>query len=460
MLQHRIYIYTLWCICGGYVFPSFSTTCNLRDCDSIDKYRTAQASLQTPLVSTCSGEEESQTHQQMRTLMEVLNPNQTKLHNQFSQCVQDTLTEVQKRRENDRNIILQQINDLEISKIKKEKQLEMLRSLLGEDSFYSYFYEQYQLGGNRLNTLSTFTGPAVEMSTALEGGIEQDGVFRQIYTQSGWDVLNQQENPIQFLIEQMKVNNYHSFPSPQDQNFTPGMSKLILFEFIRSAHHSNTLNSENYMEDFNQFAKTIQLGVIIPDSDFYSSRNNKTNKARFKYTISDGYFLPATLSHMIPGSPSLPMSFDCTSFIQKCAFGINSYLEEPSLKIVTIDFIRAYQVQNNIRPLPSQGRMRRSVNRINKTFNIEPLHCETQLSKGDMVVFPGHIFIFNGYQKHENGQFKMQTIEASGNQNRTLGLFERDIYDPSCRQFLWGRDDALPGGRIRDAFIVRFKNQS
>ena len=460
MLQYRIYTYILCCIWGVYVFPSFSTTCNLRDCDSINKYRTAQASLQTPLGLACSKEEESQTHQQLKTLMEVLNPNQNKLHNQFSQCVQDTLVEVQKRRENDKNAILQQINDLELSKISKEEQLEMLRSLLGEDSFYSYFYEQYQLGGNRLNTLFTFTGPAVEMSTALEGGIEQDGVFKQVYTQSGWDVLNQQENPVQFLVEQMKVNNYHIFPSPQDQNFTPGMSKLILFELIRSVHHRNTLNSENYMEDFNQFAKTIQLGVVIPDSDFYSNKDYKTNKARFKYTINDGYFLSATVSHMNPGSLSLPMSFDCISFIQKCAFGIDSYLEEPSLKLVTRDFIRAYQVRNNIHPLPSHRRMRQSVNKINETFDMEPLHCETQLSKGDMVVFPGHIFIFNGYQKHESGQFKMQTIEASGNQNRALGLFERDVYDPSCRQFIWGRDDALPGGRIRNAFIVRFKNQS
>ena len=448
------------CIC---VFISYkSLACGLGSCDQISDYRSEKASLDENASQQVCEDHSWPELKSVSEIIQSMNPNfGNNKFNQFYNCLNEVSNEVQQRRDSDIKNVREEIRRLGVDELSKDKQMELLEGLLGEDSFFSYFQAERNKGaGQRPATLFTYTGPAVEMASALNGAIEQRGVFKQIYKQSGFDILRQQENPINFLIEQALSTNRHLASSPQSQNFTPGMSKLILFEMIRSVHHNNSLNSENYMAEFNEFAKKIKLGIVIPESDFISSNNEELerNKARFQYTINDGYFFSSNLSHFDPRPPSAPMSFDCTSFIQFCSFGRNSFTQDPELKIVTTDFIAAYTMQNDPE-LQSRlnGREQLSIQYIQDTFHIEPLKCETQLYKGDMVVFKGHIFIFDGYETNGN-QIQMKTIEASGNHHRTLGSFTRDIYTrPQCSNFIWGRDDALPGGKNRDAFIVRFK---
>ena len=450
------------CFC---VFISYkSLACDLTSCDHISNYRSEKASLH----ETSSHTQICQDHSlpeadSISQIIQSINPNfGNSKFNQFYNCVNEVSNEVQQRRESDIKNILEEIQRLGVDKLSKNEQMELLEGLLGEDSFFNYFRTEHNRGaGQRPTTLFTYTGPAVEMASALRGAIEQKGVIKQIYEQSGFDILRQQENPINFLIEQALSTDRHLSSSPQSQNFTPGMSKLILFEMIRSVHHNNSLNSEDYMVDFNEFAKQIKLGIVIPESDFISSNKEELekNKARFQYTINDGYFFSSKLNQLDPRPPSHPMSFDCTSFIQFCSFGRNSFTQDPNLKIVTTDFIAAYKFQNSSQ-ISSRlnARERLSLQYIHDTFYIEPLKCETQLYRGDMVVYRGHIFIFDGYETHGD-QIQMKTIEASGNHHRTLGSFTRNIYSrpPQCSNFIWGRDDALPGGKDRDAFIVRFK---
>ena len=391
--------------------------------------------------------------------MDSLNLNQNNpTHTAFVQCLHGTIEEVKKRRSSDTQNILSEITKLKLSQIPKDEQMEMLRSLISSDSFYSYFEQQHKKGaGNRLNTYFTFTGPALEMNTALKGEISQNGVTKKVYEKSGIDILNQMENPILFLMERVQSDQYNWQPSPQDQNFTPGMSKLILFELIRTFHHNNSRDSENYMQAFNEFAEKMKLGVVIPDEEF---GDDLSSKERFQYTTNDGYFFSAQLDNIQPQPNSLPMSLDCTSFFQFCTFGADSFRQTPNpLKIVTGDFIRAYEMDTGTKPAPNHQRAIQSIRTIQNTFNIEPLTCETQLQKGDIVVYKGHTFVFDGYKKDKNGQLQIATIEALGNQDRTLGSFYRDIYDSNCNNLVWGRDDMLlDPKKERQAYIVRFKN--
>ena len=435
---------------------TFSMACGLNKCEDIHNYRDAKFSLENTDLA-CTTKPEGITTQ-ITPILDSLNPNQNNpKHDLFTQCLESTIEEVEKRRLSDRQNIINEINKLKLNQIPKETQMQMLNTLINGDSFYRYFESQHSKGPrNKIRSYFTFSGPALEMSTALKGEVSQKGVTKKIYEQSGIDVLDQKENPILFLMERMQSDQYQWNPSPQDQNFTPGMSKLILFELIRDFHHSNSQNSENYMQVFNEFAEKMQLGVIIPNEEF----ENDSNKTRFQYTINDGYFFSAKLDNIQPEPHSLPMSLDCTSFLQLCAFGSDSFKKTPDpLKIVTADFIEAYEASKGLKPIPEHRRAAQSIRTIQNNFNIEPLTCETQLQKGDIVVYKGHTFVFDGYQKDENGQIRIKTIEALGNQDRTLGSFYRDIYDSSCKNFVWGRDDALLDPQHkREAYIVRFKN--
>ena len=437
------------------IFPvSWSKACDLNNCKDVQNYRIAQVPLQVPTNPTC--EVESPIYAKVTEIEHSLKPTLIKYpyNIQFVHCVQDVMREIQKRRESDKHNILREIEQIKLKQIPKEQQMEMLARLVGEDSFYSYFKNQYDEGATqRPNIFYTFTGPALEMKKAIEGRVYENGVFRQAYRQSGIDILIQKENPVDFLIQRLLSENYYLAPISQDQNFTPGMSKLILFELIREFHHNKSKDSENYMQDFNNFAAQMQLGVIIPPSDFI---NDSLNQARFQYTINDGYFLGSKPHNMKPDSSSLPMSFDCSSFIQFCSFGFHSFNQKPPLKIVTSDFIYAYQSQQGL-DIPSNPRVQNSVNQINSTYDIEPLTCETQLQRGDIVVYKGHMLVFDGYQENEIGQVKMKTIEAVGNQNRSLGVFTRDIYKSNCSGFLWERN-AFSGKEVENGFVVRFKS--
>ena len=432
---------------------SWSKACDLKSCKDVQNYRIAQVPLQVPTHSTC--EVETPVYTKVMEIEQSLKPQviEYPYNIQFFNCIQDVVREIQQRRESDRNNILGEIKKLNLEQIPKEKQIEMLASLVGEDSFYSYFENQYDKGAeNRTNVFYTFTGPALAMRKVLEGKVYHKGVFRKV-RRPGIDILNQKENPVLFLVQRMLSESYYLAPISQDQRFTPGMSKLILFEFIREFHHSESEGSENYMLDFNNFAKQMQLGVIIPESDF----DDSLNQSRFQYTTHDGYFLSAKSHNMQPDSSSLPMSFDCSSLIQFCSFGFDSFRQKPALKIVTADFIYAYQSQQGLQ-IPSDPRVQNSVKKIKDTYDIEPLTCETQLQRGDIVVYKGHMFIFDGYQEDEIGQVKMKTVEAIGNQNRSLGTFTRDIYTSDCRSFLWRRGDALSGKEVKNGFVVRFKS--
>ena len=339
-------------IVGVFIFfiPPLSIACDLNSCTDIDDYRGARNSL-TNTDFTCTTKPEG-IQKQIATFVDSLNPNQNnQRHSDFIQCLKNTMEEVEQRRASDRQHIVSEINTLQLSQIPKETQMEMLNTLMSDDSFYSYFETKYKTGVGRIrNTYFTFTGPALEMNTTLKGEISQKGITKKVYEKSGIDVLNQKENPILFLMERMQSDQYHWEPSPQNQNFTPGMSKLILFELIRTFHHNNSRNSDNYMQAFNAFAEKIKLGVVIPDEEF---ADDLSNKARFQYTINDGYFFSAKLNNIRPQPDSLPMSLDCTSFFQLCAFGADSFEQTPNpLKIVTGDFIRAYEVNIGAKPAP------------------------------------------------------------------------------------------------------------
>ena len=443
-------------IIGIIIFPAlWSKACDLKNCKDIQSYRIAQVPLQVPTNPTCEVEE-FPIHAKVAEIEKFVKPQVVKYpyNIQFFDCVQDVVREIQKRRDSDKHNILEEVKKLKLNQLPKEKQIEMLAGLVGEDSFYSYFEDQYNEGAeNRTNVFYTFTGPALAMKKALDGKVYHRGVFQQVYRQPGIDILSQRENPVQFLVEKMLSERYQLTPFSRNYEFTSGMSKLILFELIREFHHKKSKGSKNYMREFNTFAQQMQLGVIIPESDFIGDSLNRT---RFQYTINDGYFLGSKLHNMKPNSSSLPMSFDCSSFIQYCSFGSDSFKQRPALKIVTSDFIHAYQSQQGL-DIPSHPRIQHSVNKIKSTYDIESLTCETQLQRGDIVVYKGHMLVFEGYEEDEIGQVKMKTIEAVGNQDRSLGVFIRDIYRPNCSGFLWERN-AVSGKEIENGFVVRFKS--
>ena len=76
------------------------------------------------------------------------------------------------------------------------------------------------------------------MHAVLTGGIEEkDGEGNRfvlpIYKEAGFDILNDVDNPIDFLISKLYPNEKKAGEYPIKENFTIGLSKIILFEVLR-----------------------------------------------------------------------------------------------------------------------------------------------------------------------------------------------------------------------------------
>ncbi|MCY4643283.1 MAG: hypothetical protein OXB88_01560 [Bacteriovoracales bacterium] len=405
--------------------------------------------------------------------------NQSSKSNHFMKCIMGLIDSIASKRMSDHREILNEIEKIKINKMNKSDQIAMIESLIAPlktplskynrchdekhfNNWYNHYkccYEKTQCG---LLSRRTYTGPGLEMATVLTGQIESsDGIFLTIYLKSGLDILKEQENPIQYLIERMQSQDYSISPSPLINNFTPGISKIILFELLREKHHLDSQKTQKYMEDFNIFARRIHLKMKTPDDNFAHNHF----KRRFQYSIHDGFFYGAQKENMVSmNNIGDSLSFDCSSFIQYCAFGIESFSPyengenkkgDKTFRITTNHFVQTAKKQKS-RPSSFDIEFAAYQN-LDRSFNFERLYCESQLRPGDMVVYLGHIFIFIGYKVDSSGKIRLHSIEASGNENRTVGAFTREIYEEKCHKYSFARDDDIKGKEEREAFIVRFK---
>ena len=372
----------------------------------------------------------------------------------FYSCVQKVVSTIEKHRASDNRTLVNEIQSQGLHSMPKTEKIRLLYSLLGPDSFFTYFEGRYKKYDTIFSHF-TFIGAAIEVHAVLTGGIEEkDGEGNRfvlpIYEEAGFDILNNVDDPIDFLISKLYSNGKKTGDYPLKENFTIGLSKIILFEVLRQK-----AREEGRISQFNRFAKKIRLGLRLPRHEI----TGKDLNPDFEYTVHDGYFLGARSYHMNVHSSNFQVSFDCTSFIQFCAFGIDSFedsfnsmpISSDKFKFITYDFVKIAKGQ-----VYSNTREKLAMEVINENFDLEELTDESQLIPGDMIVFKGHMLIFKGYKRMSDGKVVLRTIEAMGMENRSLAEFTRKIYGPQCDQFLWTRDQAISGDKI-DAYIVRIK---
>ena len=198
----------------------------------------------------------------------------------------------------------------------------------------------------------------------------------------------------------------------------------------------------------------MRLGIRLPKHPGFNSD--------FEYLVHDGYFLGSRNRHMDIYSQDSLVSFDCTSFVQYCAFGTESfdddlpytdpwYEESGKFKLITSDFIG---VANNMQYENKREKVAMEV--ISREFKLEKLVHEDQLRPWDMIVIRGHMLIFYGYERNSDGSISFKTIEAIGGEYRSLDELAREIYGPQCDQLNWKRDQFFSEYDI-DSYIVRIK---
>ena len=359
---------------------------------------------------------------------------------EFAICVEAVKGNVEERRLADVGTLLAKVQQEGLRDWPKQKQLKLLQSLIAVDSFYSYFENLYQKNSKLSYSKYVFMGPAIEVYTSLTGGVEDidkggNSIVYPVYQRAGLDILAEQENPIDFLAFKLVSKDRKIGFYSARENFSPGMTKIILFEALRQK-----ARQEGEVAAFNQFAMKLKLGFRLP--------NNEAVSVDFQYTAHDGYFLGATYYDMMIYSAETQVSFDCTSFVQFCAFGLESFQR---LKVITYDFVGV-----GLQSTPKDPRQAKAMEAISEVFHVKKLKCESQLVPGDMIVFRGHMMIFKGYERAKNGLIVLKTIEAVGGEKRSLDEFSRRIYNPECNQFVWKRDQVFSKNEV-PVYIVRFK---
>ncbi|OFZ51271.1 MAG: hypothetical protein A2381_01730 [Bdellovibrionales bacterium RIFOXYB1_FULL_37_110] len=422
---------------------TYSEPCSLPNCQEVQSYR--EKSLNNALLTeSCPLKLDSLSPEmQIKTMNKIVNQQQEK----FEECVDTILKIFKEKRHNDFQLIDNEIKKIGLLSLDKKSQIKAFESLFMPGYLYE-FLSGVKPGKGLTYLYFNKQGPMTLMRASLTGSIEQDKVSQPMYKRPGYEVLNEKVSPIQYLLDQVKGSDYFIGLSSQENNFLPGISKVILFELIRNHYLSN-----KNIKGFQDFAKKMQIGIKVPSQEF----KNDTDRLKFEYITHDGYFLSAkSYDFNLSKSNKLPSSMDCSAFIQYCAFGEGSFEDrdafkvpmEGKFKLVTSDFLDVAT------QFPREGiRAENAQAIIKKHFNLEKIVCETQLKYGDIIVYKGHIFIFMKYEKQPDGSILIKTIEAAGNGNRALGVFTRNIYNENCTKFAWkeGVEEELP------AFTVRFK---
>jgi len=392
----------------------------------------------------------------------------SKRQKKFNKCIKNTANHVLKRINADNKTILLQVAKKELLKLPKNEQMRLLKSILGENSFYTYF-KKISERTNKWDTpysYYSFIGAASEVRSSLMNdekvkNSKDQEVLLSTYKQSGYDILQNAENPFAYLLSKITEKPIKIGQNSIEENFSPGIAKIILFEIMRQQ-----AIEELKLEEFNLFAEKVKLGIKLPEKEILGEDLGPN----FQYSIHNGYFLGSKSSNMNIKNKSIPISFDCTSLIQYCAFGLDSFDDNTTatslynkklhhkLKFITSDFIKAATGEI---PTEKDGKYDRegiAIQAINDHFNITKLNSESELLSGDMIVYEGHMLIFKGYEYKNDGSIAFKTIEAAGSSTRSMGELERDPYKPdsNCHNFQWKKSDQVKNVTTQ-AYRVRIK---
>ncbi len=378
----------------------------------------------------------------------------------FNKCITNVLDVAFDRRNEDLIYLAKYIQEVDLIKIPKKDQMRLLHEILGPDSFYSYFKSRHYKWETPFSHYS-FTGAATEVHSSLKNFAysrhEGHKVNLPVYKRVGYSILSEQKNPFLYLYKKLFAKEIKLKARYFDENFSPAVSKIILVEVIRQIAREN-----NEIHKFNEFASKFLLGMRLPENEI----NGENLNPDFEYSIHNGYFLGSKSFNMDINDKTTPMSFDCTSLIQYCAFGLDSFddaysastLDSPEFKFISSDFVNSFNgYEVKAEDSGSYSRKSIAINNIRKKFEVLPLFCESQLMPGDMIVFKGHMLIFQGYKKRDDGSIAFMTIEAEGSATRSIGNLDREIYaeGKNCSVFQWRRSQIL-GAKVQ-AYIARIK---
>ena len=152
----------------------------------------------------------------------------TNKQEEFNHCVLNVMDNIAMRREADIDTIMQYAQSKGLRRASKKEQMRLFKSIIGFNSFYSYFEGHYQ--SQYIYSHFAFIGPAIELHTALLGGIEdedEDGnkVLLPIYQRAGLDILDEQKNPVDFLLTKLISRENSIGPYPSKENFSPAIGQ-------------------------------------------------------------------------------------------------------------------------------------------------------------------------------------------------------------------------------------------
>jgi hypothetical protein len=214
-------------------------------------------------------------------------------------------------------------------------------------------------------------------------------------------------NKIKFGDKQI-IANYN--------NITPFVAKIILTEIILS-----NLNKKEQKIFYNKIKNKTDY-TEFTCGKFCNERNNSIKKDVDLIIVHNGY----QLVNSIKGANLLEKYFESTivdTELQtigiECSLLIQRAIERTNIAQIKGRMKTAYMDYSLVNPKIAQKII---------------LNYQNQLKTGDIVKLSGHTYVFVGYKKVNNYYYAV-TIEATGGNLRSVGVFYRDFYDEKLGSF-------------------------
>jgi hypothetical protein len=198
---------------------------------------------------------------------------------------------------------------------------------------------------------------------------------------------------------------------------TSFQAKFIAFEFVRDALRKNPAS-------INGFYDRLSLKVTIPgDSE---ARELGTS-------IHDGYFMASRLEWGSDGPDrARQLAVDCTSVVHACLTREN--LSRLELTRFISNQLYQMKIGDSAPDFPF--------------YEVGP-SSDFDLKPGDLLVTPGHVYVFQNFFRGSEGGFRMRTIEAVGGRFRRFGNLVRNLVQKNERCSVSVMNGSNPVGCVK-----------
>lgn len=273
-----------------------------------------------------------------------------------------------------------------------------------------------------------FNGSTSAMRISLDGGVLKAGVKDTYHSVSGMEELSGKNGQalINFLLKRAQQKGQRTIKYDESsQAITPTVAKLFLLEIFRSEG----------AEAFLPLAESLKLKMnlnqeIVELDETVKLNNSGPLQGHDRFAFHNGYFLGSRRPHLegVHGSTGT----DCTLFVQSCLIAAEVTGAE-GVKLLSKSMANIKHIKTAYKKTKRKEMELKTRKFLNEHFDSFSFTCENQLKPMDIIAVNGHVAIFHGYDSEGN----LITLEAIGRNQRSLGLFKRDVYpeDDSCQKF-------------------------